>query len=181
MLRATGASEATVCRLSISLPCRANSTKRCEKIVAQRVADVAGDAKRAAVVQERLGRVLFRRVGEQAAEVGHQLPLRFAELAQLPRTRRTAWRAPSGSSRDSLRRALSAAARRVARSASACRRCCRGRSGPGNNCRRCDKRRGPSARCRRTSPPASCSPRRRKARYSSTPEASGVSVKAEAV
>ena len=85
MLRATGASEATVCRLSISLPCRANSTKRCEEIVAQRVADVAGDAERAAVVHQRLGRVLLVLVGEQPAEVGHQLLLRFAELAQLPR------------------------------------------------------------------------------------------------
>ena len=70
-----------------------------EKVVAQRVADVAGDAERAAVVHQRLGRLLFRLVGEQPAEVGHQLLLRFAELAQLPRheePRGEPFQAPAG-------------------------------------------------------------------------------------
>ena len=62
-----------------------------QKRVAQRLADVAGDAERAAVVQERLGRVglatLLRGcpIGKQLAKIGHKLPLGFAELVQLPR------------------------------------------------------------------------------------------------
>ena len=99
MLKATGAERGDRLQAFHQLAVTGELDKALQEIVAQRMADVAGDAKRAAVVHQGLGRLLFRRVGEQPAEIGHQLPLRFAELAQLPRDeepRGKPFQAPTG-------------------------------------------------------------------------------------